>query len=93
MDHKSVIHGLIKIAAFELLQFIKNSESAHPNRWVPAAEIKSKLDINFVAVPRGGTQYGEKGWLFGILARMLEDESKIEHKKVGSRAFYRSKTS
>lgn len=42
---------------------------------VPAAHIKNSLRLNFVAVPKAGKQYGEKGWLFAILARMLEDEN------------------
>jgi hypothetical protein len=44
-----------------------------------------------VAVPREGEQYGEKGWLFAILARMLEDEGLVEYRKDGNRAFYRSR--
>ena len=43
----------------------------------------SKLSLEF--------QYGEKGWLFAILARMLENEDKVQYRKVGSRAFYRTK--
>src|SRR5690606_35937529 len=39
----------------------------------------------------GSTQYGPKGWLFAILARMLEDQGRLEHKKVGSRSFCRSR--
>lgn len=92
MTRKITIHKLLDEAALELLAFIKDSESNYKDqeRWVPAVEIKNGLDLNFVAVPKGGTQYGEKGWVFATLARMLEDKSLVEHKKTGSRAFYRS---
>jgi len=80
-------------AAYEVLAYIKDSELLFEDRWVPAADIKSKLELNFVAVPKLATQYGEKGWLFAILARMLEDKALVEYEKRGSRAYYRSKQS
>jgi hypothetical protein len=91
MDHKTAIHSLLKVIAFELLEYIKDREPFFSDRWVPAAEIKNELELNFVAVPQMGEQYGEKGWLFAILARILEDEGTVEYRKKGSRAFYRSK--
>ena len=92
MTRKDTIHKLLNQAALELLAFIKESESKFKDQdhWVPAAEIKDNLDLNFVAVPRSGIQYGEKGWVFATLARMLEDKSLVEYKKMGSRAFYHS---
>jgi hypothetical protein len=91
MNHREAIHSLLKLTAFELLAFIKKSENKYPDRWVPAATIKNDLDLNFVAVPRKSRQYGEKGWLFAILSRMLEDNDLVDYKKEGSRSFYRSK--
>lgn len=91
MERKKIIHNLLEAVAFELLSFIKENESKYPERWVPSAYIKEKLELNFVAVPIQNTQYGEKGWLFAILARMLEDSELVEYKKTGNRAFYRSK--
>lgn len=92
MSRKDTIHKFLSDAALELLAFIKDSEASSKDQdhWVPAAEIKASLDLNFVAVPRSGIQYGEKGWVFATLARMLEDKSLVEYKKIGSRAFYRS---
>jgi hypothetical protein len=92
MTRKNAIHTLLNDAALELLAFIKECESKFNDQehWVPAAEIKDNLDLNFVAVPRSGKQYGPKGWVFATLARMLEDKSLVEYKKIGSRAFYRS---
>ncbi|HEY8085347.1 MAG TPA: hypothetical protein VIE69_07065 [Methylophilaceae bacterium] len=93
MTRKDAIHKLLNDAALELLAYIKDSESEFKgnNRWVPAAKIRNDLDLSFVAVPKSGIQYGRKGWVFATLARMLEDNSFIEHKKLGSRAYYRSK--
>ncbi|WP_341743273.1 hypothetical protein [Azonexus hydrophilus] len=92
MTRKNAIHNLINEAALELLEFIKDCESDHKEHgyWVPAAKIKDDLDLNFVAVPQSGRQHGPKGWVFATLARILEDKSLIEHKKIGNRAFYRS---
>jgi len=90
MKRKKTIHDLLKRISTEILEFIKEEESSFKDRWVPSAHIKNSLELNFIAVPKTGTQYGPKGWLFAILARMLEDENLIKHKKVGSKAYYRS---
>jgi hypothetical protein len=91
VTRKDAMHGLIRVLAFELLQHIKEQEPAFTDRWVPTADIRNALDLNFVAVPRENKQYGEKGWLFAILARILEDERLIQYKKIGNRSYCRSK--
>jgi hypothetical protein len=90
MDRKSAIHSLLGVIAFEVLSFIKEAEAAFEDRWVPATYIKDTLNLNFVAVPKDNKQYGEKGWFFVIIARMLEDDKLVEYKKDGNRAFYRT---
>jgi hypothetical protein len=90
MGRKDVIHNLIDAIAFEVLEFIKVEERNFEDGWVPATEIKGKLELNFVAVPKSNEQYGEKGWLFAISARLLEDKGLIEFKKESSRSFYKS---
>ncbi len=92
MNRKETIHKLLNDAALELLGFIEECQPKFKDMegWVPAAELKRALDLNFVAVPVEGKQYGEKGWVFATLARMLEDKSLVEYKKSGSRAYYRS---
>lgn len=92
MDRKTAIHSLLRVIAFELLEYIRECESSFEHRWVPAADIKNALELNFVAVPKQGEQYGEKGWFFAILARILEDQNLVEYRKEGSRAFYRTRT-
>ena len=92
MHRKDNIHKYLNDAAMELLEFIKESESEFRelDRWVPAAKIKSDLELNLVAVPKSGKQYGERGWLFATLARILEDRTLVEYKKLDNRAYYRS---
>ena len=90
MSRRDNIHDLIKKISIEVLGFIKDEESRHQDGWVPATHIKKVLDLSFVAVPKANKQYGEKGWFFAIIARLLEDQHLIEYKKVEGRAFYRS---
>ncbi|EIV1777516.1 hypothetical protein MOU97_004322 [Vibrio vulnificus] len=88
--HKENIHNYINEIANEVYEFILAKESGYPDRWVSAIDIKNELSLNFVAVPVNNKQYGPKGWLFAIVARILEDEKRLEHCKVGSRSFYRT---
>jgi hypothetical protein len=90
MSSKEKIHHLLHQCCDELLLVVKDRESLHPDRWVPAAELKKSLELNFVAVPKGSKQYGEKGWLFATLARMLEDQGRLEYRREGSRSYCRS---
>ena len=73
------------------LSSLRNACLCRPMAGFRPPKIKQSLALNFVAVPKGGKQYGEKGWLFAILARILEDRGLLEHNKNGSRAFYRAK--
>ncbi|MBW1650641.1 MAG: hypothetical protein JRJ44_08225 [Deltaproteobacteria bacterium] len=91
MNSKQKIHGLIKEISNELLKFIKDKELVCEDRWVPAADIQKELDLSFFAVPLANKQYGKKGWLFDIIARILEDEGLVKYKKVNGRSFYRTK--
>lgn len=89
MNRKDAIQSLIQVMAFELLQFIAETESSFEQKWVPATHIKDRLGLNFAAVPSKGVQRGEKGWLFAILTRILEDQGLLEHKTIGRKALYR----
>lgn len=90
MNHKAAIHEHIRICCDILLAFIKEAEPLHPDRWVPTAEIKRALDINFVAVPMKNPPRGEKGWFFATLSRMLEDQGRLEYERRGNRSYCRS---
>jgi hypothetical protein len=91
LESRTRIHQHIDAAALELLEFIKLSERSYDDGWVPACDIKRKLDLNLVAVPiANAVDRGPKGWLFATLARLLEDRGLVEYRKSGSRAFYRS---
>lgn len=91
MNRKEKIHQLLTEAADEILAFIKESESAYRDRWMPAADIKNRLGLMLPAVPQQNEQYGAKGWLFATLMRSLEDRNQVEFKKeANNRTFYRS---
>lgn len=91
MDHKTAIHEHIRICCDILLAYVKDAEPRHAGGWVPTADIKRTLGINFVAVPKSNTPRGEKGWFFATLSRMLEDEGRLEYERRGSRSYCRSK--
>ena len=91
MDYKAAIHEHIRICCEILLAYIKEAEPAHTDRWVPTADIKKSLGINFVAVPQANIPRGEKGWFFATLSRMLEDEGHLEYERRGRRSYCRSK--
>lgn len=90
MSHRQRLHENLRACATELLAFVRDAESAHPDRWVPTVKVKEALALNLLAVPRASKQYGEKGWLFAILARMLEEEGLLEYCKSGSRSYCRT---
>jgi hypothetical protein len=92
MDHKTAIHQQLRACADILLSYIKGIEPGYSDRWVPIADIKHSLELNFVAVPKANTPRGEKGWFFAILARMLEDRRLLEYDRRGSRSYCRSRT-
>lgn len=73
-SRKDAIHGHVESIAMEILGHIEEKEGFFQDSWVPSVEIKKDLDLNFVAVPKSNKQYGPKGWLMAIAARMLEDE-------------------
>lgn len=90
MDSKDKIRVMLLQCADEVLTYVREREPLHADRWVPAIDVKKGLELNFVAVPKDSTQYGEKGWLFAILARMLEDQGRLQYKREGSRSYCRS---
>lgn len=91
MNAEMRVRNLINELAQEVLSYLKIQEPYHQDRWVPASHIKNSRQLNYIAVPKDNNQHGAKGWLFAILARMLEDKDQVEYKKVDGRAYYRSK--
>jgi len=90
MSRKARIQSLLDEAAMEIFHHIKDSEPSYPERWVPAANIKDELGLKLHSYPRENTIYCETGWLFGTLARILEDKDLVEFRKAKNRAFYRT---
>ncbi len=91
MNSAKRIKKLIDELAQEVLSYLKAQEPYHQDSWVPATHIKNSLQLNYLAVPKDNIQHGAKGWLFAILARLLEDRNQVEYKKFNGRAYYRSK--
>ena len=91
MDHKRNMHLHLQECANELLAFVQSCEADYSERWVPTIHIKDALGLKFVATPQAAKQYRPNGWLFAILARILEDQGRLDHKRVGSRSFCRSR--
>jgi len=92
MNRKSNIHKLLSEAAMEIFGYIKDSEPSYVERWVPALTIKDDLSLKLSSYPKENKINNETGWLFGTLARMLEDKGLIEFRKANNRSFYRAKS-
>jgi hypothetical protein len=91
LNRKDTIHELLNKAADELLAFIKETECEFPGGWIPSATIKNRLGLNMMMVPQSNKEQKENGWVFGALARILEDKSLVEYKKEeNGRSFYRA---
>ena len=90
VDRKQRIHELLAEVSHEVLEYIKEIETSYSHRWVPSVDVKMALQLNFDCVPKNNKQFGQKGWLLAILARILEDKGLIEYHKIGNRAFLRS---
>ena len=91
MSRKNKVKSLIQQLADEIYEFIKENEPLSKDGWVPTAAIKNELELNFVCVPKANKQYGPKGWVFAALARILEDQGRIEYKKIGNSSFCKTK--
>jgi hypothetical protein len=52
MNSKDKIHSLLRQCCDEVLVYVQEREPLHADRWVPAAEVKTGLDLNFVLCQR-----------------------------------------
>ncbi len=71
MDRKKKNHDLLSKIADQVFEYIKKKGELYSGGSVPSVRIKKALGLNFFCVPKNNKQYGEKGWLIAILARML----------------------
>ncbi|MGC9458257.1 hypothetical protein [Vibrio genomosp. F10] len=90
MSNKSKVDELFNAMSDEVCNFIKSSESGFSESWVPATYIKDQLDLKKSAYPQGNKIDNKTGWLFATIARHLQDQNKVQFKKVGSRSFYKT---
>ena len=91
MSHKNKISELFSLMSDEVCSFIKESEPGFTKGWVPATYIKDQLDLKKSSYPQSNDIDNKTGWLFATIARHLEDQSKVEFKKDGSRSYYKSR--
>lgn len=91
MTHKTRIHKLFGLIADEVHSFIKESESRFTENWVPATYIKDQLALKLSAYPQGNEIDNKTGWLFATIARLLEDQDRVDFKKTGNRSFYKTR--
>ena len=84
------IRRLLRECCREMLAYIKQRESGHVDRWVPAAELERDLDFDFVGVLKSGVEQAQKSSLFAMFARMLQEQSLLECKSENGGAHYRS---
>ena len=91
MNITEKVQSLIQQLAEQIYEFINENEPLFKEGWVPTTTIKKKLELNFVCVPKYNKQYGPKGWVFAAMARILEDQGRIEYKKIGNSSFCKTK--
>lgn len=91
MNHKAHIREGLRSIAYTMLDFIRSSAGSYHEGWVPATHIKRELDLTVLCYPKDNEkQHGKQGWLFSILARLLEDEGVLQYQFDGKHAYYRA---
>jgi hypothetical protein len=90
LGQQKKIDELFDSMALEVLSYIREVEESYSDCWVPAAFLKSELNLKKDSYPRKNEIQNKTGWLFAALARRLEDLGKVEFKKEGSRSYYRT---
>lgn len=91
MNRKEKINQHIHAIAEEILGYIRENESPENDRWVPSTDINEKLDLKYNPSPKTAKTQGRKQWLFSVMARILEDQNKVEYEKKDGGVYYRCK--
>jgi hypothetical protein len=90
MPSNSRIHSLLHECCDEVFAYIAQREPLYVDGLVPATDVNDGLAINFSAVPKNSKEpAGQRGWLLATLARMLEDQGRLELHKKGNRTFFK----
>ena len=88
-NQKQEIDRLLDEIARLVMSYIREAESGFPGGWVPATHVKEQLGLKRESYPVGNEIQGRTGWLFAILARILEEQVDVEFRKKGNRSYYR----
>lgn len=86
MNSNERIKFYIDAIAQELLAYITGNTKNYKDGWIPTVTIKEDLGLKFAEYPQNKDKPA-RGWLFGIVARRLEDLDLIEYDNSGSRSF------
>ena len=91
MTTKDKIHDLLKECCQEVLAYVREREPLYPDGLVPATDVNEGSRYSTLALFQETLKIlpGQKGWLFATFARMLEDDGSLEHRKKGTRSYYR----
>lgn len=88
-SQKQEIERLLQLMSDQLMSYISEVEPGFQGRWVPATHLKTQLNLKRDSYPVANKIQNRTGWLFAILARMLEEQGKVEFRKEGNRSYYR----
>ena len=72
-----------------VFDYIRDTQSLHAGGWVPRAAITDGLELKYVCYPKDNGNQQPQTWLTAMLCRILEDQSRVEFKRIGRRTFYR----
>ncbi len=80
----------ISAIAQEVFGYLSEESVNYENGWIPTVTIKNDLNLKVSEYPQNKDKKAQ-GWLFGIVARRLEDMDMIEYDNSSSRSFCRVK--
>lgn len=90
-ERKDRIEDLLQGVAKEVYAYLYECGRSSSDGWVSAVTIQKQLGLKHHCTPQGCLNDTPKAWIFGVIMRRLQDQGKVEYKKVGSRVTYRTK--
>ncbi|MFC5079862.1 hypothetical protein VTH8203_03083 [Vibrio thalassae] len=91
-QRKDRIEDLLQGVAKEVHAYLHEYGRSTSDGWVSSVTIQKQLGLKHHCNPIGCSNDTPKSWVFSVIMRRLQDQGKVEYKKVGSRVTYRSRT-
>lgn len=97
MSRAETITRYLQKIADEVYDYVEEKGAGINGGWVPTKKINEDLGLKLRCVPKDNCKEGSqrpKGWLLGIIGRILEDDRRLEHKRKSGDsgpAYYRIK--